>query len=388
MCRGIVSEEPCSAWEELQSALQVWEETQSQGYLLADVEVDSLLASAAWQVPGCDTAQNTELVMELFVCSGSEDRRPLFHKMLRARHGQVHFLHFWRAFGEAARMLGQQCGGVSHAKLRSDVSDVLAQELVLLRDTALRMLELHPDNEDKDYGSQVLPASDIHKALQKTAAMSLAPKFWSAMESNLLGGRWAFSLLGDVRLDDLTALLLTWLREADSWEPDDYQSGSTEVKQGTPVYLHVYDVSLEEEVHKINKVLAHKRNPLKFGGIFHAGVEVNGLEWAFGMSEDEAVPGISCTLPRAHPQHRYRQTLRLKDTKLSPEEVAELLSVFIEEYPGHDYDLLRRNCCHFANDFSKRLGAGRIPGWIHRLARVGAFLDSAVQRVSPGRSLL
>jgi len=79
--------------------------------------------------------------------------------------------------------------------------------------------------------------------------------------------------------------------------------------------------------------------------------------------------------------------VHLRRTKFSAEEIAELLSELIEEYPGDDYDILRRNCCHFADDFCRRLGAGRIPGWVHRLARVGARLDGALQAVA-GRSLL
>mmetsp|Transcript_118981 Transcript_118981/g.331948 ORF Transcript_118981/g.331948 Transcript_118981/m.331948 type:complete len:236 (+) Transcript_118981:2-709(+) len=148
---------------------------------------------------------------------------------------------------------------------------------------------------------------------------------------------------------------------------------------GQEVFLNVYDVSQEELVQKVNKVLAHKYSPVKFGGVFHAGVEVNGLEWCYGCSTSETVPGISCSLPREHPQHHYRQTICLRRTKLSQEDIAEVISALIEEYPGDDYDLLRRNCCHFADDFCQRLGVGRIPGWVNRLARQGARLDGALQ---------
>ena len=34
----------------------------------------------------------------------------------------------------------------------------------------------------------------------------------------------------------------------------------------------------------VAQVLAHKHFPLKFGGVFHAGVEVNGMEYCFGFS--------------------------------------------------------------------------------------------------------
>merc|ERR1712217_533957 len=155
-----------------------------------------------------------------------------------------------------------------------------------------------------------------------------------------------------------------------------------------PVYLHIYDVSQENSVRRLNKVLAHRRAPIKFGGVFHAGVEVNGLEFSFGLSESTTMSGITCNLPRTHPQHRYRQTVRLRPTMLSDVELSALISDLIEEYPGDDYDLLRRNCCHFADDFCRRLGVGSIPGWIHRLARIGAGVSTLLEAAqSVGRQV-
>ncbi|CAE8680176.1 unnamed protein product [Polarella glacialis] len=160
-------------------------------------------------------------------------------------------------------------------------------------------------------------------------------------------------------------------------------------KPGLRVRLHIYDVSLEPNVQLFNRILAHESSPLKFGGVFHAGVEVNGLEWAFGQSEDENVSGISCCAPKKHLKHHYRETVKLPRTNLSPEEVARLMSELLEQYPGDEYDLLHRNCCHFADDFSQRLGVGNIPSWVYRLARIGASLDRLLEFApEPVRELL
>ncbi|CAE8631745.1 unnamed protein product, partial [Polarella glacialis] len=126
-------------------------------------------------------------------------------------------------------------------------------------------------------------------------------------------------------------------------------------------------------------LLAHKKSPFKLGGVFHAGVEVNGLEWSFGATMSETHPGVSCDEPKQHQQHHYRQTVVLKPTHLKAEDIADIISSLLEEYPGDDYDLLRRNCCHFADDFSRRIGAGGIPSWVIRLARIGASVDSMLQ---------
>merc|ERR1711974_69412 len=126
-------------------------------------------------------------------------------------------------------------------------------------------------------------------------------------------------------------------------------------------------------VQNLNWLLANQHAPVKLGGVFHAGVEVNGLEWSFGYSPKKT--GVTCTKPRTHAVHRYRQTVQLMPTALCPDQIAHLLSELIEDYPGDGYDLLRRNCCHFADDFCTRLGVGNIPGWVYRLARIGANVD-------------
>jgi hypothetical protein len=197
-------------------------------------------------------------------------------------------------------------------------------------------------------------------------------------------------------MEEVTAIVLSWLCDAVAWKhrehpaspahivPESPQSPATPSSgpwaAGLPVFIHVYDVSTEDSIHKLNKVLAHRYSPIKFGGAFHVGVEVNGLEWSFGYCDQETTSGISCVEPRTHPMHRFRQTLRLRPTRLSAEQIADVLSELIEEYPGSDYDLLRRNCCNFANDFCVRIGAGRIPSWITRLARFGARVDNGMRR--------
>ena len=40
------------------------------------------------------------------------------------------------------------------------------------------------------------------------------------------------------------------------------------------------------------------------------------------------------------------------------------------------YNLYQRNCCHFAAEFAKALGAGDVEAWVTHLASIGASLDS------------
>jgi len=155
-------------------------------------------------------------------------------------------------------------------------------------------------------------------------------------------------------------------------------------RDGIPVSLHIYDVSRTLGIQKLNNMLANRRSPLKLGGVFHAGVEVNGLEWSFGHSANPLIPGVESNYPRAHPAHHYRQTHELPETCCSADDIVRTISQLKDEYPGHDYEILRRNCCHFADDFCQRLGVGTIPPWVYRLACIGARIDSVLQ-VAQGR---
>ncbi|CAE8623825.1 unnamed protein product [Polarella glacialis] len=149
-----------------------------------------------------------------------------------------------------------------------------------------------------------------------------------------------------------------------------HMPGLPEENCGTPVLLHIYDVSLSSSVQKLNEVLAHSLSPLKFGGIFHAGVEISSAaEWSYGYTA--CGTGVHSGVPTKHPCHHYRETLLIGQTFLTREKIASVIDALKVEYKGGDYHLVRRNCCHFASDLCSKLGAGEIPGWIQRIAWIG-----------------
>mmetsp|Transcript_72650 Transcript_72650/g.135753 ORF Transcript_72650/g.135753 Transcript_72650/m.135753 type:complete len:622 (+) Transcript_72650:92-1957(+) len=150
------------------------------------------------------------------------------------------------------------------------------------------------------------------------------------------------------------------------------------VQEQFEVCLHIYDVSQKAAIQRLNGLLANKFLPVKLGGVFHAGVEVDGVEWSFGHTAEGT--GVSSTeRPKNHPHHHFRQTVHLPSTTLSRREINRVISELMDEYQGREYSVLRKNCCHFADDFCQRLGVGRMPGWVYRLARLGARID-CVQR--------
>mmetsp|Transcript_116693 Transcript_116693/g.341613 ORF Transcript_116693/g.341613 Transcript_116693/m.341613 type:complete len:365 (-) Transcript_116693:82-1176(-) len=350
-------------------ALEAWTECRPRGYVVEEGRLPDLLPAIFGHVPkGSFWQQSTDL-SELFVPRSAGDK-PVFLQLLKPQGGKVHFLYFWKAFGEVARMAD------------SSFDDGLASELEMVRDRILRKLEEESQNRRwaMAFGAHPyagrLKTQALNSEIHRAAAMSVCPKFWQAFTESL-----AESQKGDLNLEELTYVFLSLLRYAPVWEQQASKASAPDAAatDGLTVRLHIYDVSREESIQKLNRVLAHQYSPVKLGGVFHAGVEVNGLEWSFGYSPAEAHPGVACVQPKKHPQHHFRQTVVLKETKMPPEDIAGIISNMIEEYPGYDYDLLRRNCCHFADDFCRRLGVGGIPGWVHRLARLGASIDNVMR---------
>eukprot|EP00437_Effrenium_voratum_P050769 CAMPEP_0181541486 /NCGR_PEP_ID=MMETSP1110-20121109/77427_1 /TAXON_ID=174948 /ORGANISM="Symbiodinium sp., Strain CCMP421" /LENGTH=180 /DNA_ID=CAMNT_0023673161 /DNA_START=92 /DNA_END=635 /DNA_ORIENTATION=+ len=125
------------------------------------------------------------------------------------------------------------------------------------------------------------------------------------------------------------------------WKSPNLEVRPPMVGEGIPVFLNVYDVSKRDAVKVLNTVLSNMMPTVRLGGAFHVGVEV--AEWS------------------------------------GPMNVNEVISNMIEDYPGRNYDVLRRNCCHFADDFCQRLAVERPPEWVHRLARFGVGVEETLQ---------
>eukprot|EP00210_Caulerpa_lentillifera_P006838 g6537.t1 len=123
------------------------------------------------------------------------------------------------------------------------------------------------------------------------------------------------------------------------------------------VYLNVYDLSEQNNVLYWCGV-----------GIFHSGVEVYGVEYAYG-GHDLELSGIFNTEPKKPPGPvEFRVSIPMGECQLSKTEVEQLTLKMGKKYKGNMYHLLQKNCNHFSNDFCKELVGKRAPNWINRLA--------------------
>ncbi|KAG8044104.1 hypothetical protein GUJ93_ZPchr0048g33361 [Zizania palustris] len=130
-----------------------------------------------------------------------------------------------------------------------------------------------------------------------------------------------------------------------------------------PVVLNVYDLTpLNNYLHWCGL------------GIFHSAVEVHGSEYSFG-AHDHPSSGVFEMEPKNCPGFLYRCSIFIGRSNLNPLEFRDYIQRMASEYHGDTYHLISKNCNHFTDDLSTRLTGKPIPGWVNRLARLGAFCN-------------
>ncbi|XP_047940290.1 deSI-like protein At4g17486 [Salvia hispanica] len=139
--------------------------------------------------------------------------------------------------------------------------------------------------------------------------------------------------------------------------------GKSPVKGGggstAAVYLNVYDLT------------AINGYAYWLGlGVYHSGVEVHGVEYAFGAHEYPST-GIFEGEPRQCEGFTFRKSILIGWTDMSPTQVKVLMEQLAVKYRGNAYNLISKNCNHFCNDACIKLTTNPIPNWINRLARIG-----------------
>lgn len=142
----------------------------------------------------------------------------------------------------------------------------------------------------------------------------------------------------------------------------DVESDNYGVKT-TPVYLNVYDLTpMNGYVYWAGL------------GIFHSGVEVHGVEYAFG-AHDYPSSGVFEVEPRQCPGFQFRKSIFIGTTSLDATEVRDFMQRQALRYNGDTYHLIVKNCNHFCNDICYKLTGKRIPKWVNRLANLGSIFN-------------
>ena len=192
---------------------------------------------------------------------------------------------------------------------------------------------------------------------------------------------------------------------------------------GNVIRLHVYDLLTNDTVMQlpfgcefpIGKCFESMNDGLHAlgTGAYHCGLEVNGIEYAYGANDIADATGMFTCVPKHSPGYQHRASIDFgcrvvrkkawvniqtdlintetgKGTAVSDfyEEVMnyvdghDIMQSMAPEYRGTDYDLLEKNCCTFARDACLRLGIkdDEIPTWFMNLASAGAMTREAAQK--------
>lgn len=148
------------------------------------------------------------------------------------------------------------------------------------------------------------------------------------------------------------------------------------------VLLHVYELgrgtALAAAISGLNLIA------LGAGGAFHAAIEIvdvsDGLEWSYGHVEQGS--GVYAVRAKAHPSHKFKQTLELGETSVTRSELIHLILAMQELWLGSAYQIVQCNCITFCRAFSTALGVGPVPQWVDRLSRVVAAPFNAAGSLS------
>lgn len=136
---------------------------------------------------------------------------------------------------------------------------------------------------------------------------------------------------------------------------------------GAPVFLNVYDLGTEDALESANDVMRGLGT-----GAFHVGVEVHFVEWSFG-----SLRGVESELPRSRTEYRYRESIPMGTTQLTQQQIQAIISQLSPLWPFFAYDILHRNCVHFAEQLCAELGVEEVPSWLSSLAGFAASMESA-----------
>ncbi|EEA06476.1 uncharacterized protein CMU_009680 [Cryptosporidium muris RN66] len=155
------------------------------------------------------------------------------------------------------------------------------------------------------------------------------------------------------------------------------ESNENEISNNT-VILNVYDLdSISGSFNRLTRIFEL--------GAFHAGVEVYGIEYCYGLTTDGS-SGLTVNMPRQHPTHIYRESITMGRTKYTRNEVKLLITRLKYKWPGSEYNIFRRNCLNFADEFCQILEVGTIPNYVRSLpdlvCKAGDSIDRAVDHLT------
>ncbi|KAI0025579.1 DUF862-domain-containing protein [Xylariomycetidae sp. FL0641] len=115
--------------------------------------------------------------------------------------------------------------------------------------------------------------------------------------------------------------------------------------------------------------------------LLHSGVVINGKEYAYGGHDKRGTTGVYWTRPRTEPPGgTFRTEILHGFTFATAAEIDAIIRSASEQFLGPQYNLLTRNCNHFASYLCQKLTGRPGPNWLNRAASIGVALPCVVPR--------
>ena len=144
-----------------------------------------------------------------------------------------------------------------------------------------------------------------------------------------------------------------------------------EAERDFPVKVHVYDLAPDGGSAVLGALTGG-------GGVYHSGVEVGGVEYAFGdksgvWTQQPARLPASFGAPAA-----YKRAEDCGVARLAPSALRRIVRRRRAEWPASRYQLVTCNCNHFTAAACAALGGAQPPAYLNQLAEAGSQAASMV----------
>ncbi|KAI8069292.1 PPPDE putative peptidase domain-containing protein [Gongronella butleri] len=150
------------------------------------------------------------------------------------------------------------------------------------------------------------------------------------------------------------------------------KSGAADAEQRHEVFVNVYDMLQPSFLTAVGYYALGI-------GIYHSGVEICGKEYCFGGHEFKDITGVFAVEAKVGPPGLlFKQSISIGHTRLSDEQIQQVIHDISKEYVGPTYNLLTRNCNHFTDEFCHRLTGKHAPSWINRAAKLGTMFPCVI----------